>query len=125
MHNLLSSASAVVLLSEYESAGLTAMEAAAAGRPVLVSDTSGLREVARRGWASAVAPTASPAMVAESLRGLIGHDPIEAPTDLPTWDTTTTALLSLYESILGTIPPKRHDRIASKPYPTPKNRCRP
>jgi glycosyltransferase involved in cell wall biosynthesis len=101
MHDLLASASVVVQLSEYEAGPLAAIEAAATGRPVLVSDTSGLAELARHGWASAISPSAGPAEIARCIDRLIDQGPLEAPRDLPTWDATAAALLRLYETVLG------------------------
>src|SRR5262249_39706137 len=49
MARLLLSASLITLLSEYEAHPLAVVEALALGRPVLVTDTSGLGELAQQG----------------------------------------------------------------------------
>ena len=52
MANLLASAGVVVLLSEYEAHPVAVMEAASLGRPVIVAETTGLRELIERGTCS-------------------------------------------------------------------------
>jgi glycosyltransferase involved in cell wall biosynthesis len=100
MCDLLGAASVVVLLSQYEAGPVAALEAAATGRPVLVSSTTGLGEIARRGWATSISPRAGAAEVARCVDSLIRRGPRQAPRDLPTWEATTAALLELYENVI-------------------------
>jgi len=54
MAEMLSQAMLVALLSEYEAHPVAVMEALALRRPVLVADTSGMRELAEQGFARSV-----------------------------------------------------------------------
>lgn len=94
------SASLVVLLSDYEAHPVALLEAASAGRPVLVARTSGLTELVDAGLAAGVDADASPAATAAAIVAAI-RAPVGAPApDLPTWDQTTDSLLELYEACL-------------------------
>ncbi len=61
MAALLRRVSLVVLISEFETHPLVALEAAAAGRKLLVANGSGLGELAAEGLARSVPPRPSPA----------------------------------------------------------------
>ena len=100
MAELLARADLVILLSEYESQGIAAMEALALGRPVLVAGTTALSDLARRGLASAVPPHASPEEVAGAMAQQLGRYP---PTfiDLPTWDGCAELVAATYRQILN------------------------
>lgn len=98
MSTLLSSASLVMLLSEYEAHPVAVMEALSLHRPVLVSDTSGLRELARRGLVRSIPLNSSSEEIATAVVQSL-RDPLIAPVaDLPTWDQCASSLLSLYQS---------------------------
>ncbi|HLZ70237.1 MAG TPA: glycosyltransferase family 4 protein [Dehalococcoidia bacterium] len=92
-------ASLVTLLSEYEAHPVAVMEAAALQRPVLVADTSGLRELAERGLARAVPLHSSPAALAEAMAQQLDR-PAAATPALPTWDGCSRRLLALYRDVL-------------------------
>jgi len=102
LSDLLHSARLVVLFSEFEANPVAVMEALAAKRPVLVADTSGLRELVTNGWCRSVALDASPAALATEmaaeLEGL--HQP-SAAASVPSWDDCASQLLALYESVLA------------------------
>lgn len=91
----------VVLLSEFETHPLAVLEALALGRPVVVADTSGLRELAEQGYARSVPLDSDPAVVAAAVLA-----EVERPTGagatpmLPSWDDCAAAHLALYESVL-------------------------
>jgi glycosyltransferase involved in cell wall biosynthesis len=100
MATLLRRTSLVILLSEYETHPLVALEALAADRPLVVNDRAGLGEVAAGGFARAVAPDDPPDAVGRAiLREL--EEPLqrEAPR-LPTWDECAVSLHELYRSIV-------------------------
>lgn len=61
----------VVVPSRYEGFGLTAAEAMAAGKPVLASDTSGLKEVVANGETGILFPVDDYATVLKALQKLI------------------------------------------------------
>ena len=105
MRALLNAAAVVLQLSEYESHGLAALEGVAAGRPVLVSGTSALAEMAEAGWATAVPPGAAPARIAAEIIDLLRAPRRGGPPNgLPTWDATATDLLALYRKVLSSAP---------------------
>jgi glycosyltransferase involved in cell wall biosynthesis len=100
MAAMLSRVSLVVLLSEFETHPLVALEAAAARRRLLVADSGGLSELAEDGFARAVPVDEKPAAVAEAiLQELDQPRPVDAPK-LSTWDDCAVALLELYRSVM-------------------------
>ncbi|MBE3558220.1 MAG: glycosyltransferase family 4 protein, partial [Ktedonobacteraceae bacterium] len=66
MAEILSQASLVALLSEYEAHPIAVMEALALRRPVLVADTSGLHELAEQKLVSAIPLDSTPEEVARA-----------------------------------------------------------
>ena len=112
----LAQAALVVLLSEYETHPVAAIEALALGRSVLVADTSGLAELAQRGWARAIPLASSPEQVAATAVDLLQR-PIHPPKlQLPTWDECAAQLLALYHSMIEQKPVERKtvERDAAK-----------
>jgi len=106
MARALARAGVVALLSDYEAHPVAVMEALVVGRPVLVSRTSGLTELADRHWARGVDPGASPAEVAAALEAQLSAPETPAPAELPTWEGCSTALADLYDQVLlRTLPP--------------------
>jgi glycosyltransferase involved in cell wall biosynthesis len=101
MSRRLSEASVVVLLSDFETHPIAALEAVSLGRPLLVADGSGLRELAERGLARSIDADAAPQNLAEAiLREL--RDPLERGAfHLPSWDDCAQELLELYERVLA------------------------
>lgn len=99
MAEILSRAALVALLSEYESQGIAVMEALALRRPVLVADTSGLRELAERGLARTVALKSTPEKIATEIVRQIEDPLIPTPVHLPTWDDCAANLSALYQSV--------------------------
>jgi glycosyltransferase involved in cell wall biosynthesis len=97
--SILGRAGLVTLLSEYESQGISVMEALAMGAPVLASDTSALAELGRRGLAQTVDLAASDREIAEAMvRTMRSGNPVAPP--LPTWDDAAKALRVIYTSVL-------------------------
>jgi glycosyltransferase involved in cell wall biosynthesis/GT2 family glycosyltransferase len=99
MATLLREVSLVVLLSDFETHPLVALEAAAAGRRLLVADNSGLGELAANGFARAIPADESPVAVGEAVLEELGKP---APTIRPTltsWDECAAELLALYRSV--------------------------
>jgi glycosyltransferase involved in cell wall biosynthesis len=101
MASELASAALVVLLSEWETHPIAALEAAFLGRPLLVADGSGLRELAERGLARTVPLACSPRQVADAVLEQLEHPLLPARVDLPTWDDCAEQLLALYRSVGG------------------------
>ncbi len=96
----LSQAAVVMLLSEYETHPIAVLEAAALGRPVLVADTSGLRELADRGLAKAIPLNSTPEQVAAAALDQIRAPLVPPAVTLPTWDDCTAGLISLYREVI-------------------------
>ena len=100
MAEILSRAALVALLSEYEAHPIAVMEALALRRPVLVTDTSGLRELAERGLVRAVALKSTSGQIAEEVVRQIEEPLIPMPVHLPTWDDCASKLLALYQDVV-------------------------
>ncbi len=99
MAELLRSVSLVVLLSEFETHPLVALEAAAAGCRLLVADAGGLSELAADGFARAVPLDESPARVGEAVVEELALPPQEKRPPLSSWDECAEELLALYRSL--------------------------
>jgi glycosyltransferase involved in cell wall biosynthesis len=99
MAELLATVNLVVLMSEFETHPLVALEAAAAGCRLLVADSSGLGELAREGYARPLPLDAPPAEVASAIVEELGKPPPERRPQLSSWDECAAELLSLYETV--------------------------
>jgi glycosyltransferase involved in cell wall biosynthesis len=97
----LSQTALVVLLSEYETHPIAALEALALGRPLLVADTSGLSELARRGWARAIPLGSTPRQVADAVVDQLRRPSPPISVELPTWEQCASRLLGLYRAVAG------------------------
>ena len=102
MARRLSGSDLVVLLSDFETHPIAALEAISLERPLLVTTGSGLGELAERGLARAIDPAAVPESVAAAIVREL-RDPLpRVPLELPTWDDCAEQLLSLYGRITRT-----------------------
>lgn len=97
MASLITKASLVTLLSEYESQGIAVLEALALRRPVLVAGTSALQEFADQGFARAVPLKSTPEEVAGAMLRQLRQPLQPLNIALPTWDDCAASLLSLYQ----------------------------
>jgi glycosyltransferase involved in cell wall biosynthesis len=100
MASLLSQASLVALLSEYEAHSIAVLEALAMRKPVLVADTSGLHEFAERGQARAIPLNSSPREVAAALIEQLTDPIASSQVALPTWDECAAGVLQVYQSVV-------------------------
>jgi glycosyltransferase involved in cell wall biosynthesis/GT2 family glycosyltransferase len=99
MAELLRRISLVVLLSDFETHPLVALEAAAARRRLLVAESGGLAELAEDGFARAIPADEEPAAAAAAILEELARP---APTDAPmltSWDECAGALQELYRSL--------------------------
>lgn len=101
MANLLASAGLFVLFSEYEAHPVAVMEALSLRRPVLVSDTSGLRELAANGLCRAIARDAGPRELAAAMAEALETHREVPDLALPDWDACAQSLSDVYRDVLG------------------------
>ena len=99
MATALSRTALMVLLSEYETQPIAVLEALALGRPVLVADTSGLRDLAQRGWARAIPIESTARQVAQAVVEQLRHPLKPVGFELPNWDQCARDLLELYQTV--------------------------
>ncbi len=98
MADTLGQATVVALMSEYEAHPIAVMEALAVHRPVVVADTSGLRELAQQGLVRAIPLHSSPHTVAQAVLRQI-DEPLVPPANftLPTWDECAEQVQAIYK----------------------------
>jgi glycosyltransferase involved in cell wall biosynthesis/GT2 family glycosyltransferase len=99
MAELLQGISLVVLLSDFETHPLVALEAAAAGRRLLVADASCLGELAADGFARPIPLDESSEGVAEAVIEELAKPPQTKRPQLSSWDECAAELLALYRSL--------------------------
>lgn len=98
----LSNVALVVLLSEYETRPLAILEAIALRRPVLVSYTTGLSDLADEGLVRAIPADSTAADVAEAILDQLRDPFVPARPDLPSWDDCAARHADLYSALLRT-----------------------
>jgi glycosyltransferase involved in cell wall biosynthesis len=101
MAECLARAGVMALLSDYEAHPVAVMEALTAGRPAVVSRTSGLTELADLGWAAGVDRDASAEETARAIERQLEEPVLPDAAVLPTWDTCVEALVGVYDSVAG------------------------
>ncbi|TPL43625.1 glycosyltransferase family 4 protein [Mesorhizobium sp. B2-4-6] len=101
MADLLASAALFVLFSEYEAHPVAVMEALSLRRPVLVSDTSGLRELAANGLCRAISCNADAGELATAMAEELEAHREVPDLALPDWDACAQALSDVYCNVLG------------------------
>lgn len=99
MARLLERISLVVLLSDFETQPLVALEAAAARRPLLVADRAGLGELVQDGVGHAVGANDPPAAVARAILAELERPQSSRLPRLSSWDECSAALLELYRAV--------------------------
>lgn len=97
----LSKVALVVLLSEYETQPAAALEAVALGRPVLVLDTTGLRNLADLGLAHAIPRNSTSGEIAASVLEQLEDPFVPARVELPSWDDCAAKHIELYQNVHG------------------------
>jgi glycosyltransferase involved in cell wall biosynthesis len=101
LSDLLSSAALVVLLSEYEAHPVAIMEALSLRRPTLVTDATGLRELAQKGLCRSISIGARPRAVAAAMAEALAAPPAARQVALPDWDGCARDLIGIYRSVLN------------------------
>jgi glycosyltransferase involved in cell wall biosynthesis/GT2 family glycosyltransferase len=100
MAELLRRISLVVLMSDFETHPLVALEAAAAGRRLLVADASGLAEIAADGFARGIPLDENAEGVAAAVIEELAKPPRTKRPRLTSWDECAAELLALYRSLV-------------------------
>jgi glycosyltransferase involved in cell wall biosynthesis len=102
MAELLSQVTLMTLLSDYEAHPVAVMEALSLQRPVLVTETSGLKELADQGLVRAIPLNSSPEEVARAVQRQI-EEPVLPPASfvLPTWESCAKQLQKVYRATIG------------------------
>ena len=101
MAALLGRVSLVVLMSEFESHPLVALEAAAARRRLLVAEAGGLREIAEDGFGRGIPLDSTPEQIAAAAVEELGKPLPQVSPRLTSWDECAAALLDLYGSVIS------------------------
>lgn len=91
-----SKAALVTILSDFETHPIAAIEALALGRPLLVTDTSGLHELAQNGYARAIPLSSTSKEIGEAVVHCLSQPLIPKQLQLPTWDECALSLKDLY-----------------------------
>ena len=99
MTDLLASAGLFVLFSEYEAHPVAVVEALSLRRPVLVSDTSGLGELAAKGLCRAIPRDAGPSEVAAAIAEELEARREIPDLTLPDWDDCAQSLSEVYDNV--------------------------
>jgi glycosyltransferase involved in cell wall biosynthesis len=99
--DLLCSARLVVLFSDYEAHPVAVIEALSVQRPVLVTDTSGLRELAQQGWCRSIPLSATADMISDAITAELAKVHQSSTVALSNWDDCTEQLLEIYRTVLS------------------------
>lgn len=99
--DLFCSAGLVVLLSDYEAHPVAVIEALSVHRPVLVTDTSGLRELAQKGLCRSIPSHATIEMISNVIAEELARNRQPNKVTLPNWDDCTEQLLGIYRTVLN------------------------
>ena len=89
----------VALLSDYEAHPIAVMEALACGAKVLVTNVSGLADLAEDGLVASVELNANDEVVAQRIWMEVQRDHKSVSVQLPTWDGCVKQLESVYRRI--------------------------
>jgi glycosyltransferase involved in cell wall biosynthesis len=94
----LASATCILALSDYEAQGIAAWEAAALGRPLVVTDATALGELVEVGAAIGVGLGDDGASIAEAIERAIAAGAPNPPAPM-TWDACAAAVREVYRSV--------------------------
>ncbi|SFV29944.1 glycosyltransferase family 4 protein [Hyphomicrobium facile] len=112
MATLLAQARLAVLFSDYEAHPVAVIEALSLNKTVVVTATSGLRELADRSLAYAVPLDAGAETIAAAMSNAMDIKPTPRSLALSTWDECTATLESVYKVLLA-------ERSEASRFPTP------
>jgi glycosyltransferase involved in cell wall biosynthesis len=103
----LARASLAVLLSEWETQPLVALEALSLGVPLVVANEAGLAELAAHGAARPVELSARPGTWAAAMHEVITTPPDHRDIAIPSWDNCAQRLAQLYGEVAARQAPLR------------------
>jgi glycogen synthase len=89
----------VVSLSEYETHPVSVLNAIVLGRPVIVSDSSGLAEVAHAAGVPTIPLESGDRDVADAILAVLQHPPPPVAVTFPTWDDCAADLHEMYVTV--------------------------
>jgi glycosyltransferase involved in cell wall biosynthesis/GT2 family glycosyltransferase len=101
MASELSQASLFVLLSEFETHPIAALEAISLGVPALVADTSGMSELSEQGLARGISLHSSSQEIARAVLEQLENPLIPPARAFLTWDDCARGLLNLYLEVIA------------------------
>ncbi|WP_441708493.1 glycosyltransferase family 4 protein [Hyphomicrobium sp. 2TAF46] len=101
MAALMAEARLFVLFSNYEAHPVAVLEALSLNKTVVVTSTSGLKEIADRGLARAVPLDARAAVIAAAMHEAISAQKPAAAVKLTTWDECAAELEAVYRRVLA------------------------
>lgn len=99
---IVASASLFVLMSDYESQGMSVLEARSLGVPILVAATSALADLASEPGVWAVPARSRPDQLADAVAEVLESPHEGGVVELPRWDDIADRLLGVYRRVLGT-----------------------
>jgi glycosyltransferase involved in cell wall biosynthesis len=99
---VLSKASVIVLLSDYEAHPVAALEAISVGRPVIASNSTGFAEMAAKGLLRGIDPNSSSLAIADAIIEEIDRPATRgSQIAIDNWDDCANALLDVYYDVLN------------------------
>jgi glycosyltransferase involved in cell wall biosynthesis len=98
---ILQTASVFVLMSDYESQGMSVLEARSLGVPILVAATSALADLSSEPGVWAVPARSRPDQVADAVMEVMQAPRHSSDVTLPRWDEIADRLLGVYCQLLG------------------------
>ena len=101
MADMVASANLITLFSDYEAHPIAVMEAIALGKPVLATLTSGLQELAEKGWIQAIRLAATPDEAGAAIIAQLIAPRLPPQVTLPTWEDCADSLLRVYETVVA------------------------
>lgn len=99
MSALLAQTAIVVNMSDFETHPLAALEAVAAGRPLVVSNSTGLSELVADGLARGLPPGSSAEAIAAAVVEELSQKRPPPEVQLSSWDDCARALAALYREV--------------------------
>jgi glycosyltransferase involved in cell wall biosynthesis len=101
MAALMTEASVVLLLSDYEAHPVAALEAVSLGRPVIAQNATGFMEMVDKGYVRGVAPGTPPATICSIMLEEIASPTLKTAPEIPDWDHCAAGHARVYADVLA------------------------